>query len=328
MKYIFLCAIYLLFASNSFAQEVQLLIPTKVFDFPIGNSEDSFEYKPSINKDSFTQPISIVFGRDGGFYILDPAVPAFKDYSSDNHFLRNIRLDLSSYKFPYGTMQIAFAGPYNSQMSIDKNAIITNEAIFFFNKKMQYTGMSSTYLGPAEYPSVSIVGFGTFFWDSELRIFCNPFPILGYYDESKKNIMDEKALREYLKKTDNLLKGVSLDDSGILYVDGKPFLDNPRAYKKYFSTIDPEWLKNEKKGKFFRAQIKLGTDEKGRTIWGGPGSWIAIMSSDAKWVSAYRIQPSDTIIWGTPAMHPNGDIYLIGYPQDGETALYRVKKAW
>lgn len=297
--------------------------PEKVISFPIGNKEDEY-FLIATEKDSYTQPCVPRFNLDMELIIFDPARNEDKVYTKNFVFKVNRPYDLSTditknVKLD-SVKQIQETNKYIIFHTMDFNTV-------FFTKNQKYLGRSQVTKDSTDGVYSYVIDDLTFHWDIYENIFCNPKPTQFEFNDNIAQLLDESGIQSMLLSTNSISKNISIDENGILFLSGKPFLSNSRALLKYYKNKNPDYENDSKHlFSFIGGDYLLGEDTKGNTIWGSQDGFITIMSSEAFSQKVIRAKPNSTILWGIPCLHPSGDIYLIGYGK--EVALYRIKRSW
>jgi hypothetical protein len=169
-------------------------------------------------------------------------------------------------------------------------------------------------------------------WDEKGNVYCSPMPSFEKSDEINP-YMDEEAIRQAIDDNDPRFKGITLEDH-VLYVDGKPWMDNMYALANYYKLLNPEWEKDE------RHQVKPnfssfdGRDKKGNSYWGA--YLIRVMGDDGFMKFGIKADwgEEEYTISGTPTVNENGDIFFIAYnadatsPANAHFNLYKIPCQW
>jgi len=180
------------------------------------------------------------------------------------------------------------------------------------------------------------IGSVFFFIDDRNRLFsiANPGPDP---EENAKRMLDEAATRALLKEPDKYgLQGVTKDARKRIFLNGEL---QTRDYKKdieYWmeknSTTDILIYRNLKGHKFkpihrdTYGMEYIGVDNKGNSYWMSLiGYTMEVFSSYGLIIDMFDYDPD--IIRTKPAVHPSGDIFFLGYDEEGVN-LYRVKNVW
>ncbi len=323
-KYIF--GILWLFIGNGiFGLDPVLLVPEKVMDLPHGAAPQAFLIVGTGDQDTYTLPCAPRFLNDGNFHILDPGRKADKIYDSQFHFLRNQAFDFSmNKKWPYLTL-------FNTQKIevSDKNIVLfgANGAVFL-SPDFQFLGLRS-FDTSSSGPSLAVIKGITFYWMSNGSIIAKLPPTIEEVKGGKDaHIYNESEIRKEMENPGSPFYGMKLDENEVLYVDGKPFIYNPYAFRRYFVGKDPNFSTSPKhKYTAFVGTYFLKTDENGNMYWGSPG-YLVISDPDGYSKFVMKIKPTKNFeYFQVPTIAPNGDLYVIGDSNDG-SALYRVKKQW
>lgn len=308
------------------SQEVKTISPVFLKIFPVGDKDGEFGYIEASDYKGGSPPINVWgmgFDLDKNIYFSDVLNERYVIFNNDYDFIKNINYKYASgrqLKFISDDLLMMF---YNSS-SFSLFSIKKEKLLFFIGLSQKQFGSTNFFIYHED------TAF-TYTIDGEIVCFQNP----TIYWEKPNVMISTEETRKLFKPT---YKGLKIDKEDRLFLNGKLLTRNYRHYITYWDEQHKNMSRPEntivyeyRDSRFETMNVYLGEDKDGNTYWGYSQKFCVVFNKDG-W-------PIDKFLWDDdskmkeeisifpPAIHPNGDIYLL-YPSPKGAYLYMLPRTW
>lgn len=312
---------------NASGQYIDIM-PERVMVFEF-DTENGFAYKEAVTRGESGAPVCPEWVDEHTLVVYDPFETALK-YFVDFKYDRSVTIGDESIKYgsPHRISQIE--NGYVFYMDTWGVTIIR-----YLNENITKEFGSTSLKEPLYHSHAQVFQNVWIYWDPDYNIMLR---VLNEPGIEPGPLMDTDKARVYLDSIGGGKDKLSIDNMGVLHVDGKPYLDSSRNLIRYYSSKDKNWLDSPKHLRKMGSFYFLRRLPDGTTYWATHNSNVLILGADGYVKTIVSPDKHKEISWKTiSAVHPSGDIYWIGldYSEERnkeepywELGLYRQKKIW
>lgn len=298
--------------------------------FNVGTEATSFRYIKDVNPVDPWGPNSLSFDTSGYLYINDTWNLRLTKLNKNFDIIE--QFDLDATKFFYSAGQIHY-----------------NDGIFYgndFNENFSNFDLSKN-------KTTFILDLSNTKWKQEIQsgnfyiiennIFFNLenknwllFHDLGLdNDVNIRNIYTGDGLNNFLiseeRNNNSSLSGLRIEKE-FLIKDNKLLTRDFQTFISYWKEINNSKVKHKKAIDLSYSRLLeysnvsyLGVDKDGNSYWKSGRKRIFISNNEGWIIDGFLI--NSRIAKTTPTVHPDGDLYFLGYDSD-DLQLYRIKRQW
>ena len=341
-KLILTAALILIIAGILFSEEINNYPLEVMKTFPNGSGKNELTVKNPYDIGLTYGPPCFSFDKNGYLYIVDHhnsrIVIYNEEYNYFNEIKGNIKVIGEKLEIDKNYNYISFGHTGFVKLRKDTNKLF---AVSFYE--------SSYNINPG------VNGFKSIITDNIVFVLLNdktyisiPNPVVDYKENLKKVLNPEQTINYVNKKLNQ--KGVPKEER-LSMKDGLIFKGDKLMTRDYITFYQYKKEQRIKKGLPLQKKSNiteipdefsssyyiiyyLGEDNRGNTYWTNDSRNIAVLSPAGYTLDYLKYDrtmfdedPENGMGCQFPVIHPNGDIYFLGYDFT-ESKLYRIKRRW